>query len=877
MASIDCAPEGNPITDIAPGESITCSGTYAITQADIDAGQRDNTATASGTTPAGGAVEDMDSHTEPIQQAPAIMIDKEITGEDTYDETGDVISYSYTITNTGNVTLAGPFTVEDDIIGTLADCASGPLAPGNSVVCTATYTITLDDLVDGSVTNVAYATTSYNGQTVTSNNDSETATAELVAVCPGDEQLDPCMEQSDVDDAFDDWLDGFITYGECSQAIYYEVNGRTVFSLANVDAPSFCGGSVTITLYASSNCGESESCTATFTVAADGTAPVVTPAQDRMVECDGNGNTAALNAWLASHGGATASDNCGSVIWSDNYSGLSDLCGATGSATVTFTATDRCGNPTSTTATFTIKDNTPPSGACPAGVTGLTDPSQAPAPNIQLIESLYSDVCGNVSATVSTETEVISDCQDFEVRHTYTITDECGNPTTCIVTHEGRIPTEITGTCPNMDQAGFQCQDDVPDPDPAYIASFFTGGDGQAVEAILSDVNYSETSTCAWTVTREYTLFDNCGNVRVCTVNYSGEDTTPPQGACPSGYEVPTLADVPVPDADWIASHYTDNCSQVIVRILNVTETGNACDGYTATHNYAVNDNCGKNNTTLCSVSYTVPPSSTTVNGTCPPPVTGLQCWADVPDPATARTEMENAFPGAVVTYIGTTTVNNYCTFRIRHAYSINDPCLGRIICVLDYEGQDLTPPSGDCPSGESGLACQADVPAPDPAAVAASYSDNCSSVHAYLMATIVDGDDCGDFSVTYQYNVYDDCDNFITCEVVHTGIGAGLRPQGSGTVPADGATASEELEFRAYPNPTTGELFLEFENNKGEQAELVVHNVYGQKLFTRSLILDSPKYRLDLRDEGLSSGAYLVSIRTDTQVVTKTVILSKL
>ncbi len=40
---------------------------------------------------------------------------------------------------------------------------------------------------------------------------------------------------------------------------------------------------------------------------------------------------------------------------------LSDLCGATGAATVTFTATDDCGLTSTTTATFTIEDTTNPS------------------------------------------------------------------------------------------------------------------------------------------------------------------------------------------------------------------------------------------------------------------------------------------------------------------------------------------------------------------------------------------------------------------------------------------------------------------------------------------------------------------------------------
>ena len=45
---------------------------------------------------------------------------------------------------------------------------------------------------------------------------------------------------------------------------------------------------------------------------------------------------------------------------SNDFVALSDDCGATGTATVIFTATDDCGNASATTATFTIEDTTAP-------------------------------------------------------------------------------------------------------------------------------------------------------------------------------------------------------------------------------------------------------------------------------------------------------------------------------------------------------------------------------------------------------------------------------------------------------------------------------------------------------------------------------------
>ncbi len=699
----------------------------------------------------------------------------------------------------------------------------------------------------------------------------------LTVSCPDDETLENCETPEEIEQAFTAWLGGFGSSGGCNSSSYYTVNGQTLFSLANVQAPDFCGGSVSVTIHANDLCGQSASCSATFTIEGDDEPPMIFPARDTTVECDGNGNLADLNAWLARHGGATAIDNCREVSWTDDFMELDSLCGGAGTAMVTFTATDRCGNPATSTATFTIEDTTPPTGACPEGLTGLTSPSQAPGPDTAGVKNAWSDACGSISVEVFTETEFESNCQgmEFQVRHVYLITDDCGNPATCIVIHRGLMPAEITGDCPDG-QTGLQCRDEVPGPGPEYIATLYTGADGLPVTAILSGIDDSETDSCDFYVTYEYTIHDNCGNTTTCEVTYSGEDTTPPQGICPDGGVVNALADIPTPDADWIRSFYTDNCGEVEVQALNVTQTGSFCEGYVATHTYLIRDECGKNNTTMCTVTYTVP-SASPLNGSCPENITGLQCWADVPAPAEAQDTMELYYPMAAITYIGSTTVNNYCQFTIRHSFSIDDPCAGRIICVLEYSGEDLTPPEGSCPSGLDGLACQSDVPAPDPAGVAAGYTDNCSSVHAYLIETITDGEDCGDFSITYRYNVYDDCDNYIVCEVTHTGAGPAARPErGPGRVEVSHPKKrNAEPNVKAYPNPTSGELFLELENLDKESAEMMISDAYGRPLLLRPLPADRPVYRLNLIEEGLSGGAYLISVRTNSKLITRKVILS--
>src|SRR5207253_529309 len=84
-----------------------------------------------------------------------------------------LITYTYTITNSGNTTLAGPFTVTDNKQGASTPCGSGPLAPGASTSCTSTHSITQGDIDAGFITNVATAS----GNGVTSNQATATVTA----------------------------------------------------------------------------------------------------------------------------------------------------------------------------------------------------------------------------------------------------------------------------------------------------------------------------------------------------------------------------------------------------------------------------------------------------------------------------------------------------------------------------------------------------------------------------------------------------------------------------------------------------------------------------------------------------------------------------
>lgn len=116
-------------------------------------------------------------------------------------------------------------------------------------------------------------------------------------------------------------------------------------------------GSNTVTLTVTDTHGNTASATATVTIV-DVTPPVITTCPVPLVlECDGDGNVAEIQAWLATF---AAEDACGIAELADSFAGLSDGCGATGDATVTFTATDVNGNQTTCESTVIVLDTTAP-------------------------------------------------------------------------------------------------------------------------------------------------------------------------------------------------------------------------------------------------------------------------------------------------------------------------------------------------------------------------------------------------------------------------------------------------------------------------------------------------------------------------------------
>ncbi|UGS24801.1 T9SS type B sorting domain-containing protein [Flavobacterium channae] len=355
-----------------------------------------------------------------------------------------------------------------------------------------------------------------------------------------------------------------------------------------------CGasGTASVTFTATDDCGNSTSSTATFTIQ-DTTAPVISiQAANMTVECDGNGNTDDLNAWLASNGGSAASDACSSVTWSNNFSSLSDACGATGTASVTFTATDDCGNSTSSTATFTIQDTTAPVISIQAAnMTVECDGNGNTADlNAWLASNggaSASDACSSVTWSNLVVSSISTGCPNTEYTAEFIATDECGNSTSTTASFFIQDTTTPVFTSELPANVSVSC-DNIP------IAANMSGSDNCDNEVSISVVDTidNENSSCEgeYIIYRTWTITDDCNNNTSYTQTITVFDNTPPVLTTPISSEI-NVSCSEIPAVPQLG--FTDNCSGIHDVVYNETSTIVSIYEYIIIREWTVSDNCG--------------------------------------------------------------------------------------------------------------------------------------------------------------------------------------------------------------------------------------------------------------------------------------------
>jgi hypothetical protein len=141
-----------------PDYTVDCTYVYTVTQADVQNGgfTHGNTAVGDYALCCGRDIVTSTAEIK-IPFRAQLSLALSIRGNpDSFRQAGEKINYTYTVRNTGNGNISDPILIEDSLMQ--VDCpATGPLAPGGNVMCTATYTSTAADVTAGMIQNTAVA------------------------------------------------------------------------------------------------------------------------------------------------------------------------------------------------------------------------------------------------------------------------------------------------------------------------------------------------------------------------------------------------------------------------------------------------------------------------------------------------------------------------------------------------------------------------------------------------------------------------------------------------------------------------------------------------------------------------------------------------
>ncbi|TVQ06697.1 MAG: HYR domain-containing protein, partial [Bacteroidetes bacterium] len=334
----------------------------------------------------------------------------------------------------------------------------------------------------------------------------------------------------------------------------------------------------------------------------DEQAPVFTIIpEDLTLECDGEGNTDDIINWLNS---AAASDNCGDVTITHNYTGLEAGCGATGAVTVMWTAEDLCGNTETVSATIIIADTTPPTfTVIPENTTAECDGEGNPTAFESWLSNVEAtDVCSDVTIVHSIQQtdELCGTTSSREV--IWTATDACGNQssTSAVFTIVDTTPPSFD--CPdnitaNVVPGEIYAEISIEIPEVFELCGSFT---------LVNDFTGTEDASGQYPLgvtTVTYTAIDECGNETICSFTITVVDEESPEITCPEAIYVECIDEVPAPYASYeefvqaggmatdnneidessfmLVSEISDNlsCPETITRVYRIADM----DGNTAT------------------------------------------------------------------------------------------------------------------------------------------------------------------------------------------------------------------------------------------------------------------------------------------------------
>jgi len=560
---------------------------------------------------------------------------------------------------------------------------------------------------------------------------------------------------------------------------------------------SALSGVYTVTFTTMDACDNVRTCNRTITLT-DSTPPTIDlPATDLVLECADPGNAAAIAAWLASNGGAVASDDCSVVNpltnWSNDGGTVVPGCGANTSTTYVFTVLDDCLNASTTSASIILEDNIPPVLTPPSDIVEecgniVTDVAT------WIATATATDDCGAVPSIDAVLWNTISGCGGTNTEvYLFTATDDCGNETTGLANYsleDTGIPTIV---CP------MPLELECANPDNDQLILEWLESATATDEFDCSDVTITHDypgglpGACgAPVITVTFTATDDCDNLITCTSTITMMDTQAPVWLnCPADMTVNVDVDLCETNVVYSTPIAFDACDDDLIITPGGTNipSGMPFPLGTTTISYTATDDCG-NVSAVCSFDITVVdsdvpsidcPSNTvvqcTANGTCtwPSDASINSLTADNCPGSTFTHDIVSAdgsidvvaatgnVPAGTLFPLGTSTVT----------YTITDAAGNSASCSFNVLIEDCEDPVITC-TDELDVACGAEDVATWMAGIAATVTDNCDALADLVVSNqlVTDFSSCGGtFEQTYLFTVTDQAGNTGTCLATYSTV----------------------------------------------------------------------------------------------------------
>jgi gliding motility-associated-like protein len=317
----------------------------------------------------------------------------------------------------------------------------------------------------------------------------------------------------------------------------------------------------------------------------DTTAPTFTVPADVSLECDTD-----LADVLITGDVIDEADNCSTDLEATFTDVVADgSCANETIITRTWTLTDECDNTTIAIQTITLEDTTAPTFTVPADVSIECDLDVTDVSLSGDVRDVADFCSANLEATF-VDTITNGDCANSSIiTRVWTVTDDCDNATALVQTITIEDTTAPTFTIP--ESITIECDQDITDINTTGDVTDETDNCSTELEATFTDVITEGDCTNNFTITRTWSLTDDCDNTTTLIQTITVVDSTAPtlvgefediiDIACSDIPEVPNLV-------------FEDACSENMTVEFNETSTSDgSVSDYTIIRDWFVADECG--------------------------------------------------------------------------------------------------------------------------------------------------------------------------------------------------------------------------------------------------------------------------------------------